>query len=112
MEKVIACCGLNCAVCDARIATLTDDQALRIQTAEKWSVQHGAVGLLPEMINCTGCRTEGAKFAHCNNCEIRLCADSKSYTTCAECPDLSDCSVIKGLHQFVPEALDNLRALN
>jgi hypothetical protein len=37
MEKLIACCGLNCAACDARIATLTNDDALRVKTAERWN---------------------------------------------------------------------------
>ena len=40
MEKVISCCGINCAGCDARIATLTDDNDLRAKTAEKWSVDY------------------------------------------------------------------------
>lgn len=29
MNKLIAVCGLDCRECDARIATLTDDVALR-----------------------------------------------------------------------------------
>ena len=40
MEKVISCCGINCSGCDARIATLTDDNDLRAKTAEKWSVDY------------------------------------------------------------------------
>ncbi len=32
MEKLIACCGLNCATCDARIATITDDNEMRAKT--------------------------------------------------------------------------------
>ena len=29
MNSMIACCGLNCETCDARIATITNDDALR-----------------------------------------------------------------------------------
>ena len=29
MEKMIAYCGLDCAACEARIATVQDDSALR-----------------------------------------------------------------------------------
>lgn len=112
MEKVISCCGLNCATCDARIATLANDDALRAQTAEKWKVQHNAVGITPDMINCTGCREAGVKFNHCSNCEIRKCADSKDFLTCAECAELETCAVVGGLHKFVPEALNNLKSLN
>ena len=32
MEKVIACCGLNCATCDARTATIANDDDLRAKT--------------------------------------------------------------------------------
>lgn len=112
MEKIISCCGLNCATCDARIATLANDDNLRAQTAEKWKVQHNAAGITPEMINCTGCREEGVKFNHCNNCDIRKCADNKGFRTCAECKELETCAIIKGLHQYVPEALENLKRLN
>jgi hypothetical protein len=35
MEKIIACCGLNCATCDARLATVNNDNVLRALTAEK-----------------------------------------------------------------------------
>jgi hypothetical protein len=112
MEKIIACCGLNCAVCDARIATLANNDQLRVQTAEKWKIQYNAPGITPEMINCTGCREAGVKFGHCSACEIRKCADSKNYNTCAECNELDHCSIVKNLHQLVPEALENLRSLN
>jgi hypothetical protein len=112
MEKVIACCGLNCAACDARIATMADDNELRFQTAEKWKIQYQAAAITPEMINCTGCREAGVKFGHCTQCEIRNCADSKGSRTCAECDMLENCQTIKGLHQYVPEALENLRSLN
>ena len=36
MKKLIAICGLDCETCDARIAILTDDNALREKTAKAW----------------------------------------------------------------------------
>ncbi len=33
MNQLIACCGLDCEKCDARIATVTSDDALREKTA-------------------------------------------------------------------------------
>lgn len=111
MEKVIACCGLNCATCDARIATLANDNELRAQTAEKWKVQFSA-GITTEMINCTGCREEGVKFSHCSQCEIRNCAKSKGFETCAHCDMLEGCVLLKDIHQYLPEALENLKSLN
>lgn len=111
MEKLIACCGLDCATCDARIATIANDNDLRIKTAEKWKVQYSAA-ITPEMINCTGCREPGAKIGHCAECEIRNCAMAKNYKTCAECDLLESCTVLGNVLQFVPDALKNLKSLN
>jgi hypothetical protein len=112
MEKLIACCGLNCATCDAHIATVNNNNELRKATAEKWSVQFNAPGITAEMINCTGCREPGAKFAHCESCEIRNCVKAKGFDTCGDCPDLENCSLVAGIHKFVPEAIANLKSLN
>lgn len=112
MGKLISCCGLDCATCDARIATLANDNELRAKTAEKWKVQHNAEGLTPEMINCTGCSEAGVKFNHCEQCEIRKCALANGFKTCAECEKLENCSIVKNVHQYVPEALQNLKSLN
>lgn len=32
MNKLIGCCGLDCEKCDARIATIANDNALREKT--------------------------------------------------------------------------------
>jgi len=111
MEKLIACCGLNCETCDARIATINNDDALRAATAEKWKIQYNAPDIAPETINCTGCRTEGVKFAHCTQCEIRNCIAEKGYDTCGDCSDITDCEKVKPVHQFLPEAINNLKSL-
>ena len=41
MNELIACCGLDCEKCDARIATVTNDEALREKTAALWSQLNG-----------------------------------------------------------------------
>jgi hypothetical protein len=112
MEKLISCCGLNCATCDARIATIKNDDELRTATAEKWRTQYKASDLSSVMINCTGCREEGAKFTHCGVCEIRNCVKAKGYDTCGDCQELENCAIVSGVHKYVPEALLNLRELN
>ena len=112
MEKVISCCGLNCATCDARIATLNNDNELRKATVEKWKTMYNAPDMSIEMINCTGCREEGVKLAHATVCGIRKCADGKGFITCGQCSDLETCSIIVPIHKAVPEALLNLKNLN
>ena len=53
MKELIACCGLDCEQCDARIATLNDDNDLREKTAQLWSKLNDAP-ITTEMINCMG----------------------------------------------------------
>ena len=42
MDDLIAYCGLNCAACDAYLATLHNDQALRERTAKLWAELNNA----------------------------------------------------------------------
>ena len=85
MKQLIACCGLDCENCDARIATINNDDKLREETARKWSIMNNTSEITPETINCTGCRVEGAKFAYCSNyCEIRKCVQTKGLNTCGD----------------------------
>jgi hypothetical protein len=112
MEELISCCGLNCAACDARIATINNDDELRKATADKWRVGYNAPDLSASMINCTGCREEGVKFSHCEVCEIRICAKTRGFNTCADCQEMESCSIVSVIHKYVPEAITNLRNLN
>lgn len=109
MEKLISCCGLDCAGCEARIAYVTNDNELRIKTAEKWRTEYNSTEITPEMINCSGCTEAGVKLAHCNECKIRECTASNNFKTCGECYKLESCEMLGKIHQFVPEALANLK---
>lgn len=111
MNKLIASCGLDCAVCDAQIATKTNDNALRTKTADKWKNEYNIPNITLEMINCTGCREPGAKIGHCAECEIRNCSTSKHYQTCAECSTFETCSKLEPIFKFNPATLRNLQAL-
>lgn len=111
MEMLISCCGLDCAKCDARIATVNNDDELRKATSQKWSVEYNAPGLTFDMINCTGCRVDGVKFRHCSECEIRNCAIAKGYETCGQCSEMETCAIVSTIHKYVPYAATNLRNL-
>jgi hypothetical protein len=109
-NALISCCGLNCSECEARIATINNDDNLRKETAEIWSKQYNAE--IPyETINCTGCREKGVKISHCADCQVRNCVERNGYSTCADCGDLENCSLVSQIHQFAPEALRNLKSL-
>ena len=60
MKDMIGYCGLDCEKCDAYLATVHNDQDLREKTAKLWAKLNNAP-ILPEHINCEGCRMNGEK---------------------------------------------------
>lgn len=64
MKNMIAYCGLDCEKCDARIATINNDDVLRAKVARLWT-ELNQVEITKEMINCTGCRADGVKTPFC-----------------------------------------------
>ena len=111
MDKLTACCGLDCEKCDARTATLTNDDGLRERTAALWTKLNG-VTITPEMINCTGCRTEGAKTPFCDRlCPIRGCVREKGLDTCADCAQMDGCRTLGSIAENDPSVLENLKRL-
>lgn len=109
MKDMIAYCGLDCEKCDAYLATINDDQALREKTAKLWAELNNAP-ILPEHINCEGCRVDGVKTVFCNNlCGIRQCARKKGVTTCGDCEKLEECQTVGSVLENNEEALENLK---
>ena len=109
MRDMIAYCGLDCERCDAYLATIHDDHALREKTAKLWAELNHAP-ILPEHINCEGCRADGVKTVFCESlCRIRQCALKKGVTTCGDCLDLETCQSIGEILSNNPDALENLR---
>ena len=64
MKDFIAYCGLDCETCEARLATVNDDDALRRKVAALWS-ELNQVEITPAMIHCVGCRIDGVKTPYC-----------------------------------------------
>lgn len=111
MKQLIACCGLDCENCDARIATVRNDNELREKTAQKWSVMNNAPEITAETINCMGCRADGVKFVYCSAyCQIRKCVHEKGYDTCGDCKELNTCPIVSPIFQHAPDAKENLLA--
>ncbi len=97
-DILIAYCGLNCGTCQARIATLKNDDELRKEVSRKWCELNQTDQITPETINCLGCRADGVKFVYCDSmCEIRKCAMSKGYETCFDCPSRAECKKIENV---------------
>ena len=111
MKKYIAYCGLDCERCEARMATMNNDDALREKVAKLWSDLNG-VEITPEMINCVGCRIDGVKTPYCDSlCPIRQCALAKSVETCGACADMmSKCEKLGMITENNADALENLKS--
>ncbi len=108
MKKLIAYCGLDCEKCDARKATLNNDDSLREKTAKLWTQLNG-VKITAEMINCEGCRTDGIKTTFCNDlCPIRKCAVGKKHETCGSCDEMKICKTVSMVIANNDEAKNNL----
>ena len=112
MNRYIACCGLNCEICEARIATMNNDDALRVKVAKLWSELNG-VEITPEMINCEGCRIDGVKTPYCDTlCLIRQCALRKEMETCGDCAEVKTCEKAGMILGNNEEARRNLGVFN
>jgi hypothetical protein len=109
-EKILGYCGITCSECPAYIATQKNDDALRRETAKKWSEMFKS-DIKPEDINCDGCPTDSRRlFHHCGVCEIRRCAREKKVKNCALCAEYA-CQRLSAFLAQVPEAKSTLEEL-
>ena len=108
MNEYIAYCGLDCETCEARIATIQDDNELREKVAKEWSELNG-VEITSDMINCIGCRIDGVKTPYCDSlCPIRQCALPSGYETCGDCSEMNACEKLGMITGNNKEALCRL----
>ena len=108
MNEYIAYCGLDCEACEARLATVNNDDALRRRVAKEWSELNSAE-ITPEMINCSGCRIPGVKTPYCDFlCPIRQCAIGKQMETCGRCPEMNSCEKLSMITGNNADALRRL----
>ena len=109
MNPMIAVCGLNCAECEAYLATQADDQAAKERVAAKWRQEYNAPGITVDYVTCDGCLTVGGrKGGHCAECNIRACGVAHQVLNCAHCSEYNSCEKIAGFLNFVPRARINL----
>ncbi|MCR5731396.1 MAG: DUF3795 domain-containing protein [Sphaerochaetaceae bacterium] len=108
MSNMIAFCGLDCELCEARLATVNDDEVMKEKVAELWSNLNGVL-IRPEEINCTGCRVDGVKTKFCESlCEIRICARKKQLENCGACEKFEECEKLSMITNNNTVALNRL----
>ncbi len=109
MKAYTAYCGLDCETCEARLATVNHDEALRRKVSREWTELNG-VEITPEMINCEGCRIDGAKTPYCESlCPIRQCAVAKDVETCGGCEAVAYCEKLAPILKNNADDARNLR---
>ena len=105
-----SCCGIDCEVCEAYIATLTDNDALKEKVAKRWSDLYGKK-IRPGDVNCRGCSSVGTKGIYCDTmCRIKPCCRKKGIDTCAQCPDFP-CKDLAEVFRHFPDAEKRMKAL-
>ncbi len=72
-------CGIYCGACPIYRAWVEQDAA-RLEALAT------SLGVIPEKLLCTGCRTPGT-FCFGGECEIKTCAESKGVAFCADCDE-------------------------
>ena len=109
MKDFIGFCGLDCETCEARIATINQNDEMRQKVAREWSEMNG-VEIAPEMIHCTGCRIDGPKTPYCESlCPIRQCAMGKKVETCGNCAEKESCEKLAAITGNNADAAQNLK---
>ena len=106
---MISRCGLDCAICEAYLATRDNDDNARREIAEKWRTLYHNPKVKPVDINCLGCNSSGPYYQHCSECGVRQCAVSKKVDNCGRCGEYP-CVKITEFHKVVPEAKVNCDA--
>jgi hypothetical protein len=110
MEKLISACGLDCASCEAYVATQADDADEIAKIAAQWSKRYDAE-VKPEHVRCDGCMTAGErKCGYVPACKVRACVVERGFENCAPCADYG-CEILAGHFEMSPEAKEKLDAL-
>jgi hypothetical protein len=110
MEKSISACGLDCAGCEAYLATQAGDADEVAKIAAQWSKRYDAE-VKSEHVWCDGCMTAGErKCGYVPACKVRACVVERGFDNCAPCADYG-CEILAGHFEMAPEAKANLEKL-
>jgi len=110
MEKLIAFCGLDCAECEAYIATQANDEAAKKEILERWRADFGGPDMSLEKVTCYGCSSDRVG-GYCSECPVRACAMAKGHPNCAYCDEIESCEILDGLIAVDASAKQNLLAI-
>lgn len=112
MNTLIAACGLDCAKCEAYIATQNNDEAAKESIAARWRVEYKSPEITVETVNCDGCMVVGGRAGgYCGMCQVRSCCLERNLPNCAHCADYA-CEALQQFFAMAPgvqTTLDEIR---
>ncbi|WP_148270031.1 DUF3795 domain-containing protein [Mesotoga prima] len=106
---MIAFCGIDCSQCDTYRATIADDNSLRRETANRWSVDFG-FDISSEDVSCSGCHGNSL-FKLCSGCPFKLCCEEKGISNCGECEEYP-CETLERFLKALPNARRRLDSIH
>ncbi len=113
MNPLIAFCGLDCAKCEAYLATQANDDTAKERLIAKWRKEYNAPDINLAAVTCDGCvSVDGRHGGYCGQCPIRACGVAHQVANCAYCADYDACDRLTGFFKTVPDArviLDGIR---
>ncbi len=112
MTRLIAFCGLDCAQCEAYIATQANDEMAKERLVAKWRVEYNSPNMPLAAVTCDGCTTvNGRAGGYCSECPIRACGIEHKVANCAHCTDYATCEKLSGFLANVPVAKATLEGI-
>ena len=90
-------CGVNCEKCKVYIGTVNDDDGVKQEIADEWSIFYKRDFKKEDMI-CRGCKSD-ALFSLCSLCDIAPCNKERSIENCEDC-DVFPCDRIQKFFDY------------
>jgi hypothetical protein len=113
MSKLAGICGLDCAACEAYLATQANDEPWKERVAAKWRTENNNPTCDVAYVTCDGClAVTGRLGGHCPECAVRTCGVSRGLASCAYCGEYSSCVTLSDFLNHVPylrARLDGIR---
>ncbi len=111
MNPLIAFCGLDCAKCDAYLATQANDEAAQQRLLIKWRQEYNSPDMPIAAVICDGCTSSGRLGGYCSECPVRACSVSRQMANCAYCSDYASCEKLAHFLSLAPQAKANLEEI-
>ena len=111
MERMTAICGLDCATCDARLATVAKDEKAKARVAAEWRAMFHSDEINEQFVTCEGCHSGGVLSGYCGQCPIRACASQRDLPNCGHCEELDGCAIYGATFKDGSPAKEALKAI-